>query len=233
MVGWRAAYLDLIREDAALCLPTLDLQAIADQLDIPKKTLQIRRHTAPAEFREAEKQIIAAHAGRLRAERFAAGFEPPVDDKEAEEELPWLLERYLEVYQELDDRVGAVRQLQSEGIEITSDDVIQAMQQYPGFDRAMREIWAEGNLEAEDKLRQAARDGKMGAVSLYLKGNMPAKYGNKVRVEVAPMQQLGDEDRLLVDKIQEDHIAKQKRRRQAPVEDVIEGEILGVSDASS
>lgn len=236
MVPWRAAYLEILREDAALCLPALDLQGIADRLDIPKKTLEVRRRSAPKEFREEERKIIAEHAGRLRAERFAASFQPPEDvEKEEEGELPWALERYLELYQEHDDRMAAVRALQGEGIEISLDDVIQAMQQYPGFDRAMRELWEEGNVEAEDKLRRQARDGKMGAISMYLKGNKPEKYGNKVRVDVGVTHQLGDEDRLLVESIRENHIAAPKRKPlpEPPPEDVVEAEYSEVSERAA
>jgi hypothetical protein len=237
-MSWAEDYKRLLREDSALCVPVLDLESLAAQLDIPLETLKKRRRYRD-DVRAAEREITAEHLGRLRAQAVAGEARAARDVEEAEEDLdlPLPLERYLDVYRELDDRLEAVRQLQGEGIPIELDDVLQAMQQYPSFDRAMQRIWREGNVEAEDQLRRRARGGKSDAATReYLKGNMPEKYGNKLKVSVAVRHQLADENRELVTQIK-GGILPPKSQRQVgegktssngspSPDDVIEGEVV-------
>lgn len=228
-MSWAEDYKRLLREDSALCVPVLDLESLADQLDIPVETLKKRRRYRD-DLRAAEREITAEHLGRMRAQAVAgeARAARDVEEAAADLDLPLPLERYLDVYRELDDRLAAVRQLQDEGIPIELDDILQAMQQYPAFDRAMQRIWKEGNVEAEDKLRKRARGGKSdAAVRQYLQGNMPEKYGNRVRVDVNHRHQLADEHRELVAEIKGGILPpKGHSSRSLPAEDVVEGEVV-------
>lgn len=245
-MSWAEDYKRLLREDSALCIPVLDLESIAAQLDIPLETLRKRRRYRD-DVRAAEREITAEHLGRLRAQAVAGAARDASAAEEAEEDLdlPLALERYLDVYRELDNRNAAVRQLQDEGIPIELDDVLQAMQQYPAFNRAMQKLWREGDIEAEDRLRYRARNGKSdAAVRQYLQGNMPEKYGNKVRVDVAVKHQLTDENRGLVTEIKGGILPPKSQphpssrgsldgpesyvmpRESVTSEDVIEGEVV-------
>lgn len=230
-MSWSDEYLELIRKDSSLCLPTVDLPAIASILDVPEKTLRSRRAYRD-DVRKAEREIVAEHLGRLKAQALQAreegvGKTTHRKDEPPEEDLPLALERYLELYAETDDRLAAVKALQEEGVPITLDDVFAAMREYPAFDRALRRLWHEGNIEAEDKLRGKAREGKVAALPLYLRGNMPEKYGNRVKVDVSVTHQLGDEDRHLVEGVKEKYLPAPRRRQS--VEDVVEGEVVGTS----
>lgn len=241
MPSWAEDYKRLLREDSALCVPVLDLESLAAALDIPLETLRKRRRYRD-DIRQAEREITAQHLGRLRAQAVAgeARAAQAAEEEEEDLDLPLVLERYLDVYRELDDRLAAVRQLQDEGIPIELDDVLQAMQQYPAFDRAMQRIWREGVIEAEDKHRKRARLGKSDAATrMFLQGNMPEKYGNKVRVDVAVKHQLADEHRELVTEIK-GGILPPRGQRSSPrlsttptltpsssvAEDVVEGEVI-------
>ena len=231
---WASAYLELLRKDSSLCLPTLDLASISDFLGIPEKTLKSRRAYRD-DVRKAEREIVSEHLGRLKAQSFqereseAREKAAAKDGESPEEDLPLVLERYLEVYGETDDRLGAVKALQNEGIPITLDDVIAAMQEYPAFDRAMRRLWNEGNVESEDQLRRKAREGKQAPLALYLRGNMPGKYGHRVKVDVSVTHQLGDEDRHLVQDVKDRFLPVPKRRQESESEDVVEGEVVGAA----
>ena len=241
-MSWAEDYKRLLREDSALCVPVLDLESLAAQLDIPLETLRKRRRYRD-DVRAAEREITAEHLGTMRALAVAGEARSAQAAEEAEEDgdLPLPLERYLDVYRELDDRLEAVRRLQDEGIPIELDDVLQAMQQYPAFDRAMQRIWREGNVEAEDKLRKRARSGKSDAAGrLYLQGNMPEKYGNKLKVNVDVRHQLADEHRELVTEIKGGILPPKAQPRgiggaprstlsdrlSSPLDDVVEGEVV-------
>lgn len=228
MSSWSESYIALLREDHTLCLPFLDLDRIADLLGVPAKTLKSRR-AVRKDVRDAEAEIIAEHVGRLRAQNMAEG-----GPEAAEEDLPFALERYLEVYAELDrtgagGRQDAVRQLQEEGIPICWQDIRDARRRHPAFDRALSDLWDEGNETVEDRNRRKAMDGNQSAISLYLKGNMPGKYGNKARIDhfVHQGHQLEDGDQGLVEDVKGRHFPRP--RRQVPVsveDDVVEGEVL-------
>lgn len=223
-MSWSDDYLELLRKDSSLCVPVLDLASIADLLDIPEKTLKSRRAYRD-DVRKAEREIVSEHLGRLKAQRLQ---EREGEEKEKaaepEDDLPLVLERYLEVYAETDDRLKSVKALQDDGIPISLDDVIAAMQEYPAFDRAMHRLWSEGNIESEDQLRKKAREGKQAPLALYLRGNMPGKYGNRVKVDVAVTHQLGDEDRHLIKDIQDRYLPVTPLRQEPDSEDVVEGE---------
>jgi hypothetical protein len=230
-MSWAEDYKRLLREDSALCVPVLDLESLSAALDLPLETLKKRRRYRD-DIRAAEREITAEHLGRLRAAAVAGEARAYQSAEEAEEDLdlPLPLERYLDVYRDLDDRLAAVRQLQDEGIPIELDDVLQAMQQYPAFDRAMQRIWREGNVEAEDKLRKRARLGKSDAsVRQYLQGNMPEKYGNKLKIEGVVKHQLADEHRELVTEIKGGILpprAQPSRGSSSAGEDIVEGEVV-------
>lgn len=227
--AWAAAYLALLREEPRLHTPFLDLEELARRLDVPVKTLRSRR-AYRTDVREAEAQIIAEHAGRLRA---AAEQLEPLGEETLHEDLPPVLERYLDVYADLDrsgsgGRLDAVARLQQEGFEISWLDVVRARRLYPAFDRALSELWDEGNVAVDDTLRQAARQGKNQARAMYLRGNIPEKYGNRLRVNVAHYdgERLDARDRQIVEDLKARHFPRAGRQRSpvSPDEDVIEGE---------
>lgn len=229
MSSWSESYIALLREDHTLCLPFLDLDRIAELLGVPAKTLKSRR-AVRKDVRDAEAEIIAEHMGRLRAQNVAEG-----GPEAAEEDLPFALERYLEVYAELDrtgqgGRQDAVRMLQDEGIPISWQDIKEARRRYPAFDRALSDLWDEGNDVVEDRVRQSAMTGRSASDrALYLKANMPGKYGSKARIDhfVHQGHQLEDGDQGLVEDVKGRHFPRP--RRQVPVsveDDVVEGEVL-------
>lgn len=228
---WGEELLRAIREDSSLCLPGLALDTLSGLLDVPRETLESRLRYRD-DLRRAIKAIQAEHLGRLRAEALTAqlaGEEVEKRDEE-EEDLPPALERYLEVYRETDDRLAAVRQMQTEGIAVELDDILQAMQQYPAFDRAMQRQWREGNVEAEDKLRGKARGGKDAALRMYLQGNMAEKYGTRVKVDVDVRHQLNDADRELVESVKAQiEPPKRKISPDCPLGDIVEGEVLSTT----
>jgi hypothetical protein len=226
--SWSEAYLALLREDHSLCLPFLDLDRIADSLGVPAKTLKNRR-AVRKDVRDAEAEIVGEHLGRLRAQAVVEG-----GPGAAEEDLPFALERYLEVYAELDrsgqgGRQDAARQLQEEGIPISWQDIKEARRRFSAFDRALSDLWDEGNEAVEDKNRRKALEGSQAAISLYLKGNMPGKYGDKARIDhfVHQGHQLEDGDQGLVEDVKGRHFPRPRRQVPASVEDdVVEGEVL-------
>lgn len=226
-MGWAEDYLDELRRDHTLCLPRLDLPALADRLSVPLAALRTRRQRNEA-LKAAERDIIAAHMGRLRAEAVREG--RPVLTGE-EEDLPPHLERYLELYTDpanegtYDQRFKALRALQNEGVPIEWSDILAAQEQLPAFKLAMDRHWSEGHIEAVDTLRIDARRGKAGARALYLRTEMPEKYGNKVRVDVNVNQQLAEGDERLVAEVK-GQIGGKVRPRQLYVEDVVEGEVV-------
>jgi len=226
LTGWAFEYLELLRKDSSLCLPTVDLVTVASILGIPEKTLRSRRSYRD-DVRKTEREIVAEHMGRLKAQAAVRAREkdaPKGPEGNAENgDLPLALERYLELYAETDDRLAAVRALQEEGVPITLDDVFAAAREYPAFGRALERQWKEGHVEAEDKLRGKARKGQTAALPLYLRGNMPEKYGHKVKVDVAVTHQLGDEDRHLVEGVKERYLPPPRRRQP---EEVVEGVVL-------
>lgn len=231
-MSWAEDYKRMLREDSALSVPVLDLETLADRLDIPLDVLKQRRRYRD-DLRKAEREIAAEHLGRMRAQALAgeARNTQVAEEEEEDQDLPLALERYLDIYRELDDRMEAVRALQGEGIPIELDDVLQAMQQYPAFQRAMERIWREGNVEAEDRLRKRARGGKSdAAIRQYLQGNMPEKYGNRVRVDVNHRHQLDDGHRELVAEIKGGILPPKGQSKAArstiQPEDVVEAEVL-------
>lgn len=228
-MSWAHDYLKLLEEDSTLCVPVLLLSDIAEHLNIPEKALRSRR-AYRKDVRDREREIIAAHIGRMKAQAIELGEREPEQEGE-EDDLPLALERYLEVYAEIDrnkegGRLQAIFQLQSEGITLELEDILRAMQEYPSFNRAMQRIWREGDVETEDSLRTAARMGRHEARAMYLKGNMPEKYGNKVKVQVDVTHQLKDEDRYLVEDAKR-YFPAPKRRYSPPAdEDVVEGVVV-------
>lgn len=228
LTGWRRDYVDELRRDHTLCLPRLDLAAVADRLQIPLKTLTVRRQRCEA-LRAAERDVVAEHVGRLKAEALVAG--RPVLTVE-EEDLPAHLERYLELYTDprnpetYDQRFRALRALQDEGVPIEWSDILAAQEAHPAFRTAMERHWQEGHLEVEDTLRVEARMGRPAARKMYLQAEMPGKYGNKVKVEVDHhLHQLAPGDERLVEGVKE-QIAGRPRPRQLYVEDVVEEEVV-------
>lgn len=222
---WSEAYLDELRKDHTLCLPQLDLAAIADRLCLPLQTLRVRRQRNEA-LRAAEREVIAEHMGRLKAEALRAG--QPVLTVE-DEDLPPHLERYLELYTDpgsstYDQRFNALRALQNEGVPIEWDDILQAQAQIPAFKAAMDRHWQEGHVEAVDSLRTDARKGKAGARALYLRTEIPEVYGNRLKVDVEHRHQLVEGDEKLVAEVKGRIGAKPKQI--VSYEDVIEGEVV-------
>jgi hypothetical protein len=231
--SWSDAYLAALEGDPSLHAPFLDLERIVERLrqagfDIPVATLRQRR-AVRKDVRAAEAKIIGEHMGRLRAEAEMAaqeGQEPPEDD------LPPALERYLAVYAEMDrtgsgGRLDAVRQLQAEGIEISWPDIVQARRQYPAFDRALVELWEEGPMQAEDSLRRDAVAGLPAARSMFLKGQMPEKYGNRVKVDVSVRHSMLEEgDERLVAEVKDRHFPRPRREVRSYEDDVVEGEVV-------
>lgn len=225
---WTDEYLDELRKDHTLCLPRLDLAALADRLQIPLKTLKVRRDRNQA-LKAAEREIVALHVGRLKAEASVAG--RPVLTGE-DEDLPAHLERYLELYTDpgnedtYDQRFRSLRALQDEGVPVEWADIVQAMEDHPAFKEAMDAHWKEGHVEVVDTLRIDARKGKGSARRMYLQAEMPEKFGNRLKVEVDHRHQLDDEDRRLVEGIK-GKIEAPRRRQPSP--DVVEGEFEVVS----
>jgi hypothetical protein len=225
-MGWQEAYLDELRKDHTLCLPQLDLPAIADRLCLPLQTLRVRRQRNEA-LRAAEREVIAGHMGRLKAEAQRAG--QPVLTGE-DEDLPPHLERYLELYTDpgnegtYDQRFQALRALQNEGVPIEWSDILEAQETLPAFKAAMDRHWQEGHVEAVDSLRTDARKGKAGARALYLRSELPEKYGVRVKVEVDHRHQLVEGDEKLVAEVKGRIGAKP--RPAVSYEDVVEGEVV-------
>jgi hypothetical protein len=223
---WADAYLAELRKDHTLCLPQLDLPALADRLSLPLATLRVRRQRNEA-LRAAEREIIAEHMGRLKAEALRAG--QPVLTGE-EEDLPPHLERYLALYTDpanegtYDQRFKALRALQNEGVPIEWSDILAAQEQLPAFKAAMDRHWQEGHIEVEDTLRKDARKGTNAARRMYLMAENPSKYGNKVKVEVDHRHQLAEGDEKLVAEVK-GRIGS-KPRPAVSYEDVVEGEVL-------
>lgn len=227
LVGWKKDYLEELRRDHTLCLPRLDLPALADRLSIPLRTLTNRRKRSEP-LRAAERDVIAEHVGRLRAEAVRAG--KPVLTGE-DEDLPAHLERYMELYTDpgcegtYDQRFKALRALQDEGVPIEWQDILDAMVSFPAFKAAMDRHWQEGHVDAEDSLRMDARKGKAGARALYLRSNMAEKYGNKVKVEVETSHRLDDADRRLVEEVK-GQIGGRAKPREPYLLDVVESKAV-------
>lgn len=223
---WADDYLVELRKDHTLCLPQLDLPAIADRLCLPLQTLRVRRQRNET-LRAAEREVIAEHMGRLKAEALRTG--QPVLTGE-DEDLPPYLERYLELYTDpanegtYDQRFKALRALQNEGVPIEWDDILQAQAQIPAFKSAMDRHWQEGHIEVVDTLRSDARRGKNAARRMYLMAEDPAKYGNKVKVDVEHRHQLVEGDEKLVAEVKGRIGAKP--RQVVSYEDVVEGEVV-------
>lgn len=224
MTGWKREYIDLIRGDHSLVLPRVDLLAIAARLEIPPHTLRARRQRCD-DLKAAEKEVIAEHVGRLRAEAVLGGQRVQTPE---EEDLPPHLERYLELYADpasetYDQRIPSLRALQAEGIPIEWSDILAAQEEHPAFRAALEAHWREGNVEVVDTLRADARKGKGGARAMYLRAEEPGKYGNKVKVEVDHRYQLKPEDEGVVAEIR-GQLGRRPKPVQLFVEDVVEGE---------
>jgi hypothetical protein len=225
-MGWQKDYIEELRKDHTLCLPQLDLPAIADRLCLPLVTLRARRQRNEA-LRAAEREVIAEHMGRLKAEALLAG--QPVLTGE-DEDLPPHLERYLALYTDptyedtYDQRFRALRALQNEGVPIEWSDILAAQEILPAFKTAMERHWQEGHVEVEDTLRADARMGRNAARRMYLMAENPAKFGNKVKVEVDHRHQLVEGDEKLVAEVKGRIGAKP--RPAVSYEDVVEGEVL-------
>lgn len=223
---WAEDYLDELRKDHTLCLPQLDLPALADRLCLPLAILRARRQRNEA-LRAAEREVIAEHIGRLKAEALRTS--QPVLTGE-EEDLPPHLERYLALYTDLgnegtyDQRFKALRALQNEGVPIEWSDILEAQEILPAFKAAMDRHWQEGHVEAVDSLRTDARMGKAGARALYLKSEMPEKYGVRIKVDVDHRHQLVEGDEKLVAAVKGRIGAK--ARPAVSYEDVIESEVV-------
>jgi hypothetical protein len=225
-MGWQEAYIEELRKDHTLCLPQLDLPAVADRLRLPLVTLRSRRQRNEA-LRAAEREVTAGHMGRLRAEALLAG--KPVLTGE-DEDLPPHLERYLALYTDpgnegtYDQRFKALRALQDEGVPIEWSDILAAQEALPAFKAAMDRHWQEGHVEVEDTLREDARKGKNTARRMYLMAENPAKYGNKVKVEVDHRHQLVEGDEKLVAEVK-GRIGT-KPRPAVSYGDVVDGEVI-------
>ena len=223
---WADDYLDELRKDHTLCLPQLDLAAIADRLCLPLVTLTARRKRNEA-LRAAEREVIAGHMGRLKAEAQRTG--QPVLAGE-DEDLPPHLERYLQLYTDpanegtYDQRFKALRALQNEGVPIEWADILAAQEELPAFKAAMERHWQEGHVEVEDTLREDARRGRNAARRMYLMAENPGKYGNRVKVEVDHRHQLVEGDEKLVAEVK-GRIGT-KPRQLVSYEDVVEGEVV-------
>lgn len=203
-----AAYLEALRYD-----PTLSREDLAERVGVsPFTVLGWRQNQAG--FREAEREITNRHKfeqARVRvAKAVAIGDEDPIRT-----ELPESLIRFLEVYEETDNRVETIRKLKDEGISISLTDLEDAITNQPAFRHRFAELWRLGDVEVEDQLRFKARKGKnVQAVSQYLKANMPKKYGERIRhIHEGGIQLLPEHDDLV--KEQKDSFVKRYQRKAA------------------
>lgn len=219
MTGWAADYLALLRGN-----PALTREEAAEQMGVKLTTLRTRL-LARQDVREAE----AAIRDLARAQsKYGTLPEGEAAKPKLEDDLPLHFERFLEIYQETDDRIETVRRMQSEGFDITWRDVVQGARIYPNFGAAMADLWDAGVIEAEDAYRRAAKtDAK--AAKGFLAANMPEKYGPRLKVDVSVRPQLGPEHRQLITGIRQQYISAPKAQPSAlpsSADDIVEGEVL-------
>lgn len=178
----RDRYLELLERD-----PSRSPADLCAEIGIKKDTWRTFWRADKPEFRAAEDKIRERWRQaqkRLRdAERAAQGGDRPAPAAPEGEGLDPRLARWLEVYEELDDRLGACRQLREEGIEITWEEVHEALDTNAEFQKRFAQLWGRGIVEAEDQRRRKARKGEKGELGAFLAAEMPKKYGPRVVVK--------------------------------------------------
>lgn len=222
-MGWAQSYLEMLRQD-----PTLSIRQAAERLDIDYSSLMVRRRSR-SDVLEEERKIKDVWTAEQRLKDLDAVERAVAEKQEAEEirDLPFVLERFLQLYRLHDDRVKVVRLLQEEGFDIEVADIVEAREKDKGFRRAYDALWQEGTIEAEDQFRRKARTGGRETYK-YLQAHMPQVYGNKVKVDVAVQHQLDPGDRALIDGVKQQFIAPLRPAKAIPAqsEDVVDGEAL-------
>lgn len=216
-MAWPEQYLEALRAE-----PTLSRRDLAEQLGIPEDRLRARLQTRK-DVRDQEAGIRADYAARQRLDEIAAGREP----QQPGADIPEHLQRFLEVFQETRRRVETMEQLAEEGIDLTWADVMEGVARYPLFARALGDLLDRRKVLLEDKLDEAIEHGSSWAVRKGLEAEMPAKYGNRVRVEVQHQHQLMPHHTELVADVKAAYIKPMRAQSlSAAPEDVVEGEVV-------
>jgi hypothetical protein len=210
--GWADDFLALVEAD-----PEITLARAAEGLALDYPTFASRRRSRK-DVLEREAEIRARHRALRRQAAMDAAETARQGEisLEVEDDLPWHLERFLALYRETRSRIETVKRMQGEGFETTWTDVTQAMREYPNFARVFGELFDEDLVEVEDGVRAAARGGKLQAARMVLQAEMPAKYGNRVQVNVDHTHRLAPEHRTLVESIKRDHIAAPRPAKLLP-----------------
>jgi hypothetical protein len=217
-MSWSGDYLSYLKEN-----PEATPAEAAEALRIDPQLFAQRRR-ARKDVLAAEKEVKAQYFASRRA---LASDDTGREEIEIEDDLPLHFERFLHVYDELRARGETLRKLRQEGIDLRWADVCEAMASYPNFRRVLAELMEEDFIESEDRLTEAARNGKSWAVRMKLQAENPGKYGNRVRVDVKVSNQLGSEHRPLIDGIRDKWIgAPRVKALPAPQDDTIEGEVV-------
>lgn len=217
-MSWSDEYLAYLQEN-----PEATVSQAAEALKIDPALLGQRRR-ARKDVLDAEREIKARFFASRRLA--AADDAAPKEEPEIEDDLPLHFERFLQVYDAVRARGETLRTLRAEGIDLRWSDVCEAMAAYPNFRRVLAEMMEEDVVEAEDRLNEAARGGSSWAVRMKLKAENPAKYGDRMRVEVQHTHQLAPEHRQLVDGIKEKWIAAPRAKALPAPEETIEGEVI-------